>query len=383
MKNWKEFLKDGSWFDFILDKLDYSGIKNRVNNLQEENPALNKNQLTDKLISEKRLYGSTIGLLAGLTPPGISLPAALGDIASLMYLQAELILEIATIYELDISQRERRLEILLVLLSASTIEKGTELGIKQLSTYAGKEISSHIIKEFASRLGLKLTENLAKGIVSKSVWVIGGIISAGANYIALTIVGKAAKRFYEKKINEKLKTGIIEAEAITEISSLSAELKTNILENIPEKIAFVRLLIGMAWSDKYLKKSVKLYLLEQIEQHNLTPQEKTALKNETKKPIIIKDEAHLIKDPDLKILLLKELLLLSYLDGHKTPEKELYYEITRQGLAVDLQTAKNIEQEILQLIIFRKKQLKEKRLSSKAQNFFAKIFKLKKKNKQK
>jgi hypothetical protein len=171
----------------IINDVDMKAATKRVTALRQEYPKAQPEELAQKLISEKIKKTGTIGAVtsgAGLIP-GLGTAAAMtlgvaADIGATFKLQAELVLEIAAVYEYPLTEQEKQ-QIVMVI-------TGISAGTSTLTRKAGQAV--------VIRVGEKLAERAAEKAFIKALPVVGVIASAGTNALSTYIIGQRADAYF-------------------------------------------------------------------------------------------------------------------------------------------------------------------------------------------
>lgn len=166
-----------------LSKADRQAAHQRVENLRRKNPKLDQDALVDMLIARKARRAGAIGAVtsAPATIPGVGTMASLilgstVDLSMTMTLQAELVLEIAYAYDVEMSPREEGGSILLV--------AGFGVG------------ANHVAKRAGALIAAKAGEQFAKKSLARALPVISMGAAAGNNMATTYLVGRRAKAWF-------------------------------------------------------------------------------------------------------------------------------------------------------------------------------------------
>jgi hypothetical protein len=167
----------------VINDVDIQAATERVNALKKKYPQATPQELAQKLIRDKCQRTGTVGAVtsgAGLIP-GIGTAAALtlgvaADIGATFRLQAELVLEIAALYNYPLTNAEKQQLVLLI--------TGLSAGTSALARKAGQ------------MLAVELTEKLAEKAVLKALPVVGVIASAGTNALSTYVIGQRADAYF-------------------------------------------------------------------------------------------------------------------------------------------------------------------------------------------
>jgi uncharacterized protein (DUF697 family) len=164
VKNASGFFKL-DWIFSGVDQVDLDKAKAAVEKLQAEHPEESPREIAHRIIVEKSTYAGGIGLVSSIVP-GIALPLLAIDLVATTKLQSEMILQIASVYGLDLHEPARRGEVLAIF--------GLGMGGSR-----------------AVRLGLGAWRNVP---------IAGAFIGASTNGAMLYSLGLAACQFYETKL---------------------------------------------------------------------------------------------------------------------------------------------------------------------------------------
>lgn len=167
----------------VIHDVDIAAAAERVRVLKEKYPQVAPADLAQRLIREKCQRTGAVGAVtsgAGLIP-GIGTAAAMtlgvaADIGATFRLQAELVLEIAMLYDYPLTEAEKQQLVLLI--------TGLSAGTSALARKAGQAIA------------VELSEKLAEKAVLKALPVVGVIASAGTNALATYIIGQRADAYF-------------------------------------------------------------------------------------------------------------------------------------------------------------------------------------------
>ncbi len=166
-----------------IDDTDEKEAATRVANLRAKHPDDTVDQLTNRLILAKARETAVVGATtsAAMIIPGIGTIAGLtlgiaADFGITFKLQAELVIEIATLYGHAMTPEEKRRVVMLV--------TGLSVGTTTLAHRAGKGIS----KRVTARLGSKY--------VVRAMPVVGMAASASTNALMTYVIGKRAEAYF-------------------------------------------------------------------------------------------------------------------------------------------------------------------------------------------
>lgn len=166
-----------------INEVDEQAAAARVAALRQKQPQAPKEDLADDLIRQKCFRAGAVGAVTS----GAALIPGLGTFASLTFgvaadigmtfkLQAELVLEIATLYGYTLTPDEKRRVILLV--------TGISAGANQVLSKVGAEVAE------------RATQRLAERAVVKAIPFIGVAASAGTNIVSTYVIGRRAQAYF-------------------------------------------------------------------------------------------------------------------------------------------------------------------------------------------
>jgi hypothetical protein len=173
-------------FSAVSD-VDLQAAIERVNQLKKKYPDAPPAELAQMIIREKCRRTGTVGAVtssAGLIP-GLGTAAAVtlgvaADIGATFKLQAELVLEIAAVYDYPLTEHEKQQLVMFV--------TGLSAGAGALSRRAGQTV--------AVKIGEKVAERTIKKTVMKALPVLGVVASAGTNVLSTYIIGQRADAYF-------------------------------------------------------------------------------------------------------------------------------------------------------------------------------------------
>jgi uncharacterized protein (DUF697 family) len=166
-----------------IDETDEVAAAARVAALRQANPDANLLELADILIKNKcgrtAAVGATTSAVAVVPGLGTISSLALGlaaDIGITFKMQAELVLEIAALYDHNLAPDEKRRVVLFI--------TGLSAGATTLAHRAGQGISARLLARTGSRY-------IARGLP-----FIGMAASAATNYVLTYAIGQRAKAYF-------------------------------------------------------------------------------------------------------------------------------------------------------------------------------------------
>lgn len=167
----------------VIHDVDIAAAAERVKALKEKYPSETPEQLSQRLIRDKLQRTGAVGAAtsgAGLIP-GIGTAAALtlgvaADIGATFRYQAELVLEIAAVYDYPLTESEKQHLVLLI--------TGLSAGSSALARKAGAKIATEVGERFAEKA------------VLKALPIVGVIASAGTNALSTYLIGQRADAYF-------------------------------------------------------------------------------------------------------------------------------------------------------------------------------------------
>lgn len=166
-----------------IAEADEQAAAERVAELREAQPDATPQELIDTLIRQKSMKTGAVGAVtSGASAiPGLGTMVSLtfgvaADIGMTFKLQAELVLEIAAVYQRQLTPMEKRNAVLLI--------TGISAGANQALSKAGTKIAQ------------KATERLAQKSMLKAVPGLGVAASAGTNILTTYIIGQRANAYF-------------------------------------------------------------------------------------------------------------------------------------------------------------------------------------------
>ncbi len=166
-----------------VSDVDISAAGEQVKAFQAKYPRISSEKIAQKLIRQKCEKTATVGAVtagAGLIP-GVGTAAAVivgtaADIGATFKLQAELVLEIAHLYNYPLSDEEKQRLVLVI----TGISAGTSVALRKVG----------------QRASLKLSEKFAEKSFMKALPVVGVLASAGTNVLSTYIIGQRADAYF-------------------------------------------------------------------------------------------------------------------------------------------------------------------------------------------
>jgi uncharacterized protein (DUF697 family) len=158
-----------SWLKTLLGGVDVEKVQAKVKKLQEKYPQETASQIAHRLTVDKAFSAARIGFVTNIIPPIAAVLLGV-ELAATAALQAEMVYEIAAVYDLDLKQPARRGEVVAIF--------GLALGTDVL------------------KAGLGLIEIIPG---------VGAVVGASSNAVMFYALGFAARHFYEAKQKSPMK----------------------------------------------------------------------------------------------------------------------------------------------------------------------------------
>jgi hypothetical protein len=166
-----------------VDNVDEPAAVERVEALREAHPEASTDEMVELLVRQKCMQTGAVGAITS----GASMIPGLGTLVSLTFgvaadigmtfkYQAELVLEIAAVYEHKLNPIEKRRVVMLI--------TGLSAGANQA------------VRKASQRIAEKATERLAQKSVTKAIPVIGVAASAGTNILFTYVIGQRANAYF-------------------------------------------------------------------------------------------------------------------------------------------------------------------------------------------
>jgi uncharacterized protein (DUF697 family) len=159
-----------------IDRTDEAAALERVSTLQESCPDAGVDELVARLIRDKCLRTGGMGFLT----PGLSLIGVPINLGLIFKWQAELVLEIAAIYNWSLNDAEKRRIVLVV----AGITVGTTQVTRLFTKWVERTVSRQVVQSRAARSTLPP--------------LVGSIVSTSANVLFTYLIGKRAQTYFQR-----------------------------------------------------------------------------------------------------------------------------------------------------------------------------------------
>ena len=171
----------------VISDVDLDAATARAEALKRKYPKATKAELSQRLIREKCERTGTVGAVtagAGIIP-GIGTAAVItlgtaADIGVTFKLQAELVLELAALYDHPLNEEEKQRLVMVI--------TGISAGTTVLARKAGQNITM--------KVGEKFAERAAGRTLLKAIPWVGIVASAGTNVLSTYVIGQRADTYF-------------------------------------------------------------------------------------------------------------------------------------------------------------------------------------------
>lgn len=191
--------------EWVLD-IEPVAIFASINEDRNKYPHLSNRELAEKAFSKARLQATTAGFVTGL-PSNIfmALPAATSDVAITLKTEVAAVAKVALIYDENFFKDEdAKWELLIPVFGINAgSQVARELGIRggmgltraTIKKYLTKEMLKQFKRIMLKYFGMKVTQ---KGLITKTIPIVGGIIGGTWNYIEVGSIKKRTIEYFEK-----------------------------------------------------------------------------------------------------------------------------------------------------------------------------------------
>jgi hypothetical protein len=178
-----------------------------VKRLRAQNPTATNADLARKLFAAARTKATGVGVLTGLPAnPWVMVPAAIADLATVLRIETEAVARVALLYDPSFfEQPDAAWELLVPVFGIDALSQFLrDLGVlgsmgvtRQLvRQYLSKETLRSFQKVMLKYFGMKVTQ---KGVLSKSLPLVGAVIGGGWNFAEVTILTKRTIAYFENR----------------------------------------------------------------------------------------------------------------------------------------------------------------------------------------
>ena len=185
-------------------EVDVPAIKGSVDGLKSSNPGLSKEELANTIFSKAQWKSAASGLVTGLPSNWATMIlAAIGDVAITLRLEVIATAKVALLYQPNFFSNDEAAWELLVpifgfnaisqVMQEAAIKGGQGLSKAAIKKYLSKETLAQFKKIMLKLFGKKVTQ---KGIITKTLPIVGGMIGAVWNWAEVSIIKKRAIKYF-------------------------------------------------------------------------------------------------------------------------------------------------------------------------------------------
>ncbi|KLD96837.1 hypothetical protein [Aliarcobacter butzleri] len=188
-------------------EIDPPAIIASVKAEREKNPKASNKKLAEKSFSAARWKATSTGVVTGLPAnPWAAVPAATADVAVTLRIEVLAVARVAIIYDENFfDDEDAKWELLIPIFGLNVGSQfSRELGIRggmgvtrvAIKKYLSKETLKQFKKIMLKYFGIKVTQ---KGVITKTLPIVGGLIGGGWNYIEVGQIRKRTISYFEDK----------------------------------------------------------------------------------------------------------------------------------------------------------------------------------------
>ena len=186
-------------------EIDPPAIIASVKAEKEKYPNMTDRKLAEKAFSSVRWKASSAGFITGLpSNPWTAVPAATTDVAITLRAEVAAVARVATIYDENFfDDEDAKWELLIPIFGINvTSQIVREFGIRGsmgvsralIKKYLSKERLKKFKKIMLKYFGIKVTQ---KGVITKTLPIIGGLIGGTWNYVEVGAVRRRTIAYFE------------------------------------------------------------------------------------------------------------------------------------------------------------------------------------------
>ncbi len=187
--------------------IDSSEAIDHVSRLRAEHPAASNQDLAERLFAAARWKATGVGVVTGIPAnPWLMVPAAAADLATVLRIETETVARVALIYDPAFFERPDAAWELLV--PVFGIEAFSQF-LRNLGVVGSMTVTRQLVREYLSKqtlrtfqkvmlkyFGLKVTQ---KGIIAKSVPIVGIMIGGGWNFGEVTFLRRRTIAYFQNR----------------------------------------------------------------------------------------------------------------------------------------------------------------------------------------
>lgn len=192
--------------EWVID-IDQPAIIASVAAERGRTPSASNRNLADTSFSRVRWKATAAGIATGLPAnPWVAVPAATADVAATLKLETLAAARVAVIYDPSFFENEDAAWELLIPIFGINVGSQffRELGIRgsmgvtrsTIKKYLTKETLRQLQKVMLKYFGIKVTQ---KGIISKTLPIVGGLIGGAWNFVEVNKVRNRTIRYFENR----------------------------------------------------------------------------------------------------------------------------------------------------------------------------------------
>ena len=192
--------------EWVID-IDTPAIIASVAEERRNNPTASNRQLAENAFSRARWKATATGVVTGLPAnPWIAAPSAVLDVAATLKIEVLAAARVAVIYDVEFFKSEDAAWELLIpifginvgsqLLRELGVRGGMGLTRAGIKKYLSKETLKTFQKIMLKYFGIKVTQ---KGVIAKTLPIVGGIIGGTWNYAEVSGVKKRTINYFDDK----------------------------------------------------------------------------------------------------------------------------------------------------------------------------------------
>lgn len=181
--------------------------RDAADDLREQNPGVNDEQLARKAIASAKTWGIAAGGTTGAAAnPLIMFPAAMADIAAMLRIEGQMAGTIAALLDPGslIDDKTFQADVLAIVFPGAVSQALRQIGLR-----AGQRVTRTLIQKYVSEAFIKDATRVAakfllirvtkRAVISKTVPLVGAGIGAAWNWMEVEAVGRRAVRYYQRR----------------------------------------------------------------------------------------------------------------------------------------------------------------------------------------
>lgn len=249
-----------NWFFERILNVDTMKVQKQVDNFKKKYPNASREELARRLTKHKAIYTGTVGFVSGIIPANI--PALLFDFIASTAAQAELIYEIALIYDQDLDDPTRKGEVLTLIALGAGSTKTAEVSLKMAIDISSKKMGQVVTEKMIKSLSIIVGEKVAKRYIAKLIPVVGGLIGAGLNASIILLTGRGAIAFYK---NLTSKPQLFDGELSKELKQIYSKVEEkNDEKDEFRSLVIIKIIIYLMNKSEYNADSILIAIKEQF-----------------------------------------------------------------------------------------------------------------------